>query len=105
MLANYPEELEKICVLRGLQLPLPFMVTLVCIPFADYDNFPFFLSSQFHFASETYAKMTPERFFSVIFSSEISFSEISSLEISSSDISSSETSEAFEKTMQNLTSF
>ena len=94
MLANCPEELEKICLVRGLLLPLPFMVTLVCIPFADYDNFPFFenLSSQFHFASETYAKMTPERFFSVIFSSEMSFSEISSLEISSSEISSSEMS-------------
>ena len=48
MLANYPEELKKICLLRGLQLPLPFMVTFVCIPFADYDNFPSFenLSSQ-----------------------------------------------------------
>ena len=95
MLVNYPEELEKNWLLRGLQLPLPYMVTLVCIPFADYDNFPFLfenLSSQFHFASETYAKMTPERFFSVTFSSDISFSEISFLEISSSEISSSDTS-------------
>ena len=48
MLANYPEEIEKICLLRGLQLPLPFMVTLVCIPFADYDNFPFFLKIWAH---------------------------------------------------------
>ena len=33
---------KKNCLLKGLQLPLPFMVTLVCIPFADYDNFLFF---------------------------------------------------------------
>ena len=84
MFANYPDKLEDFCLLRGLELPLPFMLTLVCIPFVDWKNFLSFWKFEltFPFCISNICKMIPERFFSKISSSEISSSDVSSSEIS-----------------------